>query len=89
MTSSIPDTVRAKVSTQAEARCGYCLTRQDYIPLSLEIEHIVPKSKEGTNDEENLWLACRMCNYFKSNHTHGQDPLTGRRARLFNPRKQR
>ncbi|MDI6792579.1 MAG: HNH endonuclease signature motif containing protein [bacterium] len=63
--------------------------RQDYVPWPLEIDHIVPKSKGGTNGEENLWLACRMCNFSKSNYTHGYDPLTGRRVRLFNPRKQR
>jgi hypothetical protein len=55
----------------------------------LEIEHIIPKSKGGTDDEENLWLACRSCNLFKSDQTHGRDPLTGRRVRLFNPRRQK
>lgn len=90
MTSSrLSDAVRTKIYTQAGGRCGYCLTRQDYVPLPLEIEHIVPKSKGGTNDEENLWLACRMCNFFKSNYTHGHDLLTGCRVRLFNPRNQR
>jgi 5-methylcytosine-specific restriction endonuclease McrA len=55
----------------------------------LEIEHIVPRSKGGTDDEANLWLACRACNLFKSNQTHGVDPKTGRRHRLFNPRRQK
>ena len=85
---AISDTLRAKVRTQAGNRCGYCLARQEYVPWVLEIEHIVPKSKGGTDDEENLWLACHSCNLFKSNQTHGRDPLTGRRVRLFNPRRQ-
>jgi len=33
-------------------------------------------------------LACHSCNLFKSDQTHGRDPLTGRRVRLFNPRRQ-
>lgn len=89
MTSgTISDALRARVRAQAGNRCGYCLARQEYVPWTLEIDHIVPKSKGGTNDEENLWLVCHSCNLFKSNQTHGRDPLTGRRVRLFNPRRQ-
>ena len=86
---TIPDAVRARVRARAGNRCGYCLARQEYVPWLLEIEHIVPIAKGGTDDEENLWLACRSCNLFKSDQTHARDPLTGRRMRLFNPRKQR
>jgi hypothetical protein len=50
----------------------------------LEIDHIVPTAAGGT--EENLWLACRMCNGFKGTQTHALDPVTGRRTRLFDPR---
>lgn len=86
---TIPDAVRARVRTQAGNRCGYCLARQEYVPWLLEIEHIVPIAKGGTDNEENLWLACRSCNLFKRDQTHARDPLTGRRVPLFNPRKQR
>jgi hypothetical protein len=54
----------------------------------LEIEHIVPTARGGSDAEDNLWLACRMCNNFKGTQTHGRDPVTGRRIRLFNPRRQ-
>lgn len=80
--------LRAEIRAAARNRCGYCLTNQAYIPWELEIEHIIPVSKGGTDAEENLWLACRSCNLFKSNQTHAFDPLTGRRVRLFNPRQQ-
>ena len=85
---TISDALRAKVRTQAGNRCGYCLVCQECVPWVLEIEHIVPKSKGGADDEENLWLVCHSCNLFKSDQTHGRDPLTGRRVRLFNPRRQ-
>ena len=55
----------------------------------LEIEHIIPKARGGTDAEANLWLACRMCNSFKRTQITGRDPLDGRRVRLFNPRRQR
>jgi len=48
----------------------------------------MPVARGGTDDEENLWLACRMCNGFKSDSTHGRDLFTGEEVRLFNPRIQ-
>lgn len=85
---TISAALRARVRAQAGNRCGYCLARQEYVSWVLEIDHIVPKSKGGTDDEENLWLACHSCNLFKSDQTHGRDSLTGRQVRLFNPRRQ-
>lgn len=52
----------------------------------LEIEHIVPRSKGGSDDESNLWLSCPLCNRFKSDRTHWPDSLTGEIVELFNPR---
>jgi hypothetical protein len=59
------------------------------LAIHLEIEHIMPKACGGTDDEGNLWLACRLCNSAKGAQTHGRDPETGRRVRLFNPRRQK
>jgi hypothetical protein len=56
-------------------------------PWKLNI--LFPVQRGGTDNEENLWLACHSCNLFKSDQTHSRDPLTGRRVRLFNPRLQR
>ena len=85
---TISDATRARVRIAAGNRCGYCLAHQEYVPWVLEIEHIIPKSKGGVDTDENLWLACHSCNLFKSDQTHGHDPLTGRLVRLFNPRRQ-
>ena len=89
MSGPVSEALRAQVRAAAANRCGYCLTHQAYVPWTLEIEHIVPWAKGGSNAEDNLWLACRSCNLFKSHQTHGTDPVTGRRIRLFNPRQQR
>jgi len=64
----ISEAIRHRIREQAQERCGYCLTQQKYVPWTLEIEHLIPKSKEGTNDELNLWLACRSCNLYKGVH---------------------
>lgn len=50
------------------------------------MDHLLPVACGGTDDEANLWLACRMCNNFKGIQTHAFDPLPSRRVRLFNPR---
>jgi hypothetical protein len=80
---------RARVRVQAQNRCGYCQSSQRYVLGPLEIDHIIPQARGGTDEEENLWLACRMCNGFKAIQMYAPDPLTGRRTRLFHPRRQR
>jgi len=86
--SNISEEVRSKVRLQAGNCCGYCRSSQKYVLGLLEIDHLIPKAKGGTDNEENLWLACRLCNGYKGTQTHGRDPITGKRVKLFNPRKQ-
>lgn len=78
-----------RIRAIAGDRCGYCLTPQRYAMHVLEIEHIVPRAAGGTDNEDNLWLACRLCNNAKGVKRLSNDPLTKRRVPLFNPRKQR
>jgi hypothetical protein len=86
--TQIPAAVQARVRADARDRYGYCLTRQQYAMQVLEIEHIMPRAAGASDDEENLWLACRLCNNAKGIQTHARDPLTNRLVRLFNPRSQ-
>lgn len=86
--SPISTQLRTQIATQAGHRCGYCLTRQEYVPWPLEIEHVVPLAKGGSGEIGNLWLACRSCNSFKGVQTDGIDPFTGQRVPLFHPRNQ-
>ena len=55
----------------------------------MTVDHIVPEAGGGKTIEDNLWLACVACNEFKGMRIQARDPATGRRVRLFNPRKQR
>ena len=61
----LADETRARVRAQAGNRCGYCLSPQHLILGLLEIDHIIPKARGGSDDEDNLWLACRLCNNAK------------------------
>jgi hypothetical protein len=84
----IPVDVENRVRGVARHRCGYCLSQQRFVMGKLEIEHIIPTSRGGTDDEINLWLACSVCNGHKSNKIEVTDPDTGESVRLFNPRIQ-
>jgi HNH endonuclease len=86
--SQISEAVRARVRASAQDRCGYCQSLQKYVLGILEIEHIIPKAAGGSDEEENLWLACRLCNSYKGIQTQGQDPESDRNVKLFNPRFQ-
>lgn len=44
-------------------RCPAC--RHPRRLMYMEIDHIVPKSKGGTDDPDNLQLLCRLCNRVK------------------------
>lgn len=56
--------------------------------MPMTIEHIIPRALGGPTTQDNLWLACPLCNGHKAARTHGIDPVTGRQVPLFNPRKQ-
>ncbi|MEZ5428210.1 MAG: HNH endonuclease signature motif containing protein [Pyrinomonadaceae bacterium] len=86
--SDLTEKLKGKIRRKAKNRCGYCLLPQSLNPGLLEIEHILPTAKGGTDDEGNLWLACRLCNGYKGVQTEGVDPKTGKSVPLFNPRTQ-
>lgn len=86
--SAISRAVKQKIRRAAKNRCGYCLTPQEIVSMPFEIEHIRPLAEGGTDDEENLWLACRNCNGFKHAKTKALDPITKTEVSLFNPRTQ-
>ena len=57
----IPDTVRAAVIVRDGGRCRRCRSTRN-----LEVDHIVPLSRGGGAEEENLQALCRRCNRRKS-----------------------
>lgn len=80
---------RAQVRDRAGNRCEYCQLHQDDSPLAiLHIEHVIPKVHGGTDDLENLALACIDCNLHKGPNLTGIDPESNRVTELFHPRRQ-
>lgn len=58
---AIPDSVRREV---LDASCAYCGG-----PFPTEVDHILPVSRGGTADRENLAPACSACNGEKLDFT--------------------
>lgn len=87
-TAYVSKSLEQRIRQQAGERCGYCRSHQRYVLGLLEIHHIIPVAGGGTNAEGNLWLACRLCNSYKSTQVDGFDLSTGQTVKLFNPRSQ-
>lgn len=86
--SHIAKWLRDRVAEAARHRCGYCLSAERVVGARMEIDHIIPRSAGGLTEEDNLWLACSLCNDHKSDRIAATDPLTGALVPLFDPRHQ-
>lgn len=85
---SLPRGIYEQVRQRAQCRCEYCHYPELLSSAPLSIDHIYPQSLNGSDDLENLALACRRCNERRYNFTTGIDPDTGAEVSLFNPRQQ-
>jgi hypothetical protein len=77
------------VAQRAGHRCEYCHAPEAVFNFSFEVDHIVPVAAEGADEQTNLALGCRSCNLYKSDCVEGEDAVTGKSVRLFNPRRDR
>lgn len=80
---------REFVRRRAEYRCEYCLLPQRFSEFTHHIEHIIAKQHGGSDDSDNLALACHRCNLHKGPNLTGVDPLSGDVVPLFHPRRDR
>jgi 5-methylcytosine-specific restriction endonuclease McrA len=73
---------RTHVRERAQNACEYCRLHQNDSPLAvLHVEHIIPKIHGGTDDLDNLALACIDCNLHKGTNLTGIDPQNERSDR--------
>lgn len=85
----LPVRKRRAVIDRAGGYCEYCQSRSDYTTETFAVEHIIPISLGGTDDLENLALACSGCNNYKHDKIEAIDPVDGILTLLFHPRRQR
>lgn len=79
--------LRRLVIARAHGCCEYCLSQMRYSSHSFALEHIVPKKRGGKTAPGNLALSCQGCNDHKYTKIRARDPLTGKLAPLFHPRR--
>lgn len=84
----IPKALYETVRQRAQSRCAYCHYPELLSSAPLSIDHIQPQSLGGSDDMDNLALACRRCNERRYNFTLGFDPESNLEVPLFNPRQQ-
>jgi len=75
------------VERRAAGRCEYCRMHQSLQGATFHVEHIIPRSRGGISEIENLAWACPGCNLHKSNRVEvisadDQEPVS-----LFHPRR--
>ncbi len=79
---------KERVRKRAGYMCEYCHAIETWQHIPFTIDHIEPLDLGGSDDPENLALACLKCNLLKSNRTTAIDPTTGESVPLFNPRRE-
>jgi len=81
----IPQTLRQAVMAAAQGRCAYCLSPEQMMGVTFEIDHVIPRSAGGDTQLGNLCLSCPTCNRHKAKRLSARDPLSGRAVPLFHP----
>jgi RRXRR protein/HNH endonuclease len=75
--------VREYLLAKWKRKCAYC----GRAGIPLEVEHIVPRIRGGTNRVSNLTLACKTCNQVKGKRTAGEFGHPEVQARALKPLK--
>ena len=62
--------LRTRLAEAQNWKCCFCGCYMDHIPgkkTSVTVEHVLPKSKGGTDDPSNLAASCHTCNNNRGN----------------------
>ena len=78
--------IKAIVKNRAYGYCEYCQCPSDISTDTFSLEHIIPRSKNGTDNLDNLAFSCSGCNLAKYTKTEFLDVISQISYPLFNPR---
>ncbi len=85
---SLSSKQKQAVRKRAGGCCEYCRLAQSSNFARFHVDHIIALKHDGTDDDENLCLACPDCNAHKGENVAALDPLTRAATRLYDPRQQ-
>jgi len=75
------------VRDRAGDACEYCRLSQHLQEARFHVDHILPRSRGGLTNIDNLALACVTCSLKKAARTHARDPRSKLIVPLYNPRQ--
>ena len=75
------------VAARAGYCCEYCHAPEALFNHRFPVDHIMPRVFGGSDDLDNLALACHACNSHKYQKQMAFDPRRKKSSRLFNPRR--
>ena len=84
----ISSEIKQAIRERAKCVCEYCHSPERLSANRFTVDHIIPQSLDGSDEIENLALACRRCNERRYNFVAGIDPETQEIVPIFNPRQQ-
>ena len=87
MSDYLPLLLRAQVREIYAGRCAYCQAVEALSVVPFEMDHIVPVSAGGSDELDNLCLACPTCNRYKAARQIAPDPESSRVVALYHPRQ--
>ncbi|MGJ3253797.1 MAG: HNH endonuclease [Elainellaceae cyanobacterium] len=82
----LTEAIRHQVGQRAQGLCEYCHCSEAWQYVAFTVDHIIPLDEGGSNELNNLALACFHCNRRKSNQVSARDEQSGQEVSLFNPR---
>lgn len=85
----ISEELKQAIRERAKYVCEYCHSPERLSANRFTVDHVIPKSLGGSDNLDNLALACRRCNERRYNFVAGVDPQTQEIVPIFNPRQQK
>jgi hypothetical protein len=78
---------RELLRARAAYACEYCRVTEVLMGGYLTEDHIIPASKGGIDDINNLCWCCWWCNVYKGSQITTRDPRTAIDVPLYHPRR--
>lgn len=85
---ALPAGLKREVAARTAFQCAYCRSQEAVAGVQFTVDHILPKSLGGTDELDNLFLACWDCNLFKRDRVAGLDSLTDTIVPVYHPNRQ-